>query len=302
MRLVSLALLAAGTLAATFPVTGPGARTKWQGRYVPGSDGGATFDWPGVRVEFVVRATTTVSATIVCPGPLIAAFRVYVDGVNASSVLASAASESYTLASGLDASRDHTIMLYSFLESALQHPQPFLPSPPYTAPSLVSVTVDGSLAAPPPASPRSLVFVSVPHTLPTSSTVVAPQPRAAPLQVGDSITVGFGSGGQAGSCPNPAIYSEDNSRTYGNLLCGNFSADCETVAWSGKGLYVNSPTAGTNQTLPSYYLQLLGAGQEPYVQTWNASGRPTPSAVFVHLGTNVSARPPSCTPPHPPTP
>jgi hypothetical protein len=81
------------------------------------------------------------------------------------------------------------------------------------------------------------------------------------------------------------VFSEDHSATYGNLLCAAFSATCEWVAWSGKGLYENSPTAGTSQTIPQYYSQALGAGQEPFAPTWDARRFP-PSAVVINLGTN----------------
>ena len=56
--------------------------------------------------------------------------------------------------------------------------------------------------------------------------------------------------------PDNPTYHEANDLTYGNLLCANFSANCSTIAWSGKGLYVNSPTAGTAQVMPEYYVQV----------------------------------------------
>ena len=261
--LACCALSRAAAAITWFPAAGPTSTVLWEGRtLVDAATGSATFDWPGVRASFVVQATSTVYARLLAPGSVRGLFRVRVDGVNASSVLVDSSASVYVLASGLDATAPHTIELASALEPALLHPQPFLPSPPYEALTLSAVGVEasGSLAGPLAPPSRRLAFV------------------------GDSITAGFGAGGEPPDCPNPSTYSEDNLVTYGRLLCARFSAACDVVAWSGKGLMVNSPTAGTNQTLPTYYTQTLGAGQAPYEPTWDFSF--VPDAVVVNLGTN----------------
>ena len=324
--------------AATYPVTGPAAPVQWQGRYrdVPA---GAMFDWPGTRVSFTVTGTTTVSMNLSAPGKLLGQIRVYLDGVNGSTIFVDATKTEWPVISNLDAGRQHTITLYNVLEPALWHPQPFLPSPPYDqAAVLSSITVDGTILPPGPPLKRNLVFV------------------------GDSITAGFGAGGEA-PCPTSPTYQEANDNTYGNMLCGNFSANCSIVAWSGKvsagrrrqqrrvgegrlarsggwgwpregvglhrgkrgtvrcgvvpkdgrrwdagapwplptwchphtpppqwhgmcvppaqGLYVNSPTAGTEETLPFYYRSAVGV--DPYSTDWDF-GRFTPDAVVINLG------------------
>ena len=153
----TLSLLAPASLSMRYPVTGAAAPTTWQGRYLASDDGSASFDWPGVRVSFTTSAeTTTVSAEILSPGAVRGLFRMAVDGVNTTSIATSNASATYVLASGLAGAR--TVELYSILEPALLHPQPFLPEAPYTALSLVSLTADGALGAPPPAPKRRLLF------------------------------------------------------------------------------------------------------------------------------------------------
>jgi hypothetical protein len=256
-----------------FAAAGPGASTLWEGRIVVDNGAGsATFDWPGVRVSFAVQNTASVWATIASPGATRGLFRVYVDGANSSSFFSSNVSSLYCLARALSPAQ-HNITLVSDLEPALLHPQPFLPSAPFEALSVETVAVEapgGALAGAPAAKARRIAVV------------------------GDSITCGFGAGGTApADCPNPEVYAEANSATYGRLLCARFDAACDIVAWSGKGLYENSPTAGTNETMVSYYTAALGAGQQPYAQTWAFSAANRPDAVIINLGTKRVVRPPN---------
>ena len=270
LLLLAASLLAVSSSSAPPPLTlfaaaGPSSLALWEGRtLVDAAAGSATFDWPGVRVSLLVLTTTSVWANIRSPGAVRGLFRVRVDGVNVSSVATDNSTGLYCVASGLDAMVPHAIELVSVLEPALLHPQPFLPAPPFAALSVASFGVEthGRLVGPPAPLTRRLAFV------------------------GDSITAGFGAGGTApADCPNPAVFSEDNDVTYGRVLCAKFGAACDVVAWSGKGLYENSPTAGTNETMPSYYAQALGAGQAPGAATWDAA-RFVPDAVVINLGTN----------------
>lgn len=259
--------LAASFEAVVLPAIGP--TTRWAGRVVaapsPAPAGAATWDWPGVRVTISVPANTSaVTATLLVPPPLRARLRVLVDGVAGPPMDIGSASAPQTVKLATLNGSASTVALVSVLEPALQHPQPYLPAAPYAAVELHSLElVDAESALPPPSQPaRKIVFV------------------------GDSITAGFGAGGTAGNCPAPEVYSEDNSVTYGALLCGDFGAACETVAWSGKGLYINSPTAGTNETLPEYYYSAMGAGRPPYAHDWDFSSATKPSLIVFNLGTN----------------
>jgi lysophospholipase L1-like esterase len=192
------------------------------------------------------------------PGDLVGYFRVFIDGQNFTTISVNNASSTYQITTSLDPSTSHTVEVYNMIEAALARPQPFDTNPPYLAIQINSITVDGTLLAPPPEPERKLVVV------------------------GDSITCGFGAGGTGtNDCPNPTIYAEDNSVTYGNLLCQNFSASCSIISFSGKGLYVNSPTAGTNETLPSYYQQTLVVEQYNFDFKFG-----NVSAVIINLGTN----------------
>lgn len=221
---VHVVLAAQVALATTVPAVS--GSTQWQGRYIANADGSATFDWPGVRVRFRVQGTTTVAMALDAPGTTKGQIRVFVDGVNVTTVAVDSSSKTWPVVSGcvgtgefsvawwggatsenggadrtsarppsqrfchrfpsschrLSAAATHDIELYSVLEPALLHPQPFLPSAPYQALTLSSVTVDGTLAPPPPALTRTLVFV------------------------GDSITAGFGAGLESAQVrPGPAV-------------------------------------------------------------------------------------------------
>jgi len=67
-------------------------------------------------------------------------------------------------------------------------------------------------------------------------------------------------------------------------VCASLNTRCATIAWSGKGLYVNSPTAGTNETMPEYYYSVLGAGLPPGRRDYNFSLERV-DAVVINLGT-----------------
>lgn len=240
---------------------------SWEGRVLFAAST-ATFDWPGVRVRFAVSNAPSVAVRLVVAPPLVTLLRVSLNGTRTSVLVNASASGDYSLADGLPVDGSvTTVEVQSLLEPALAHPQPYLPAPPYTAAVLEGVTLPGggAVLAPVPARrARALVFV------------------------GDSITAGFGAGSEAnapGGCP-PFKYAEDAGATYAFLLGERFGAAVEVVAWSGKGVYENSPTAGTNETLPFYFSQALGAGQAPYAATWDFTRARVPDALVINLGTN----------------
>jgi len=274
-----LALAAPGSSAAAPPSPPPpppsafvradSALLSWEGRVLfDAADGSATFDWPGVRVRFAVSRAPSLAARLRVAPPLATLLRVSLNGTRTAVFVNASASGDFPLADGLPTDGAvTTVEVQSLLEPALAHPQPYLPSPPYTAAVLegVSLPGGGAVAAPaPPHRPRALVFV------------------------GDSITAGFGAAAEAGApggCP-PFAYAEDAGGTYAFLLGAAFDAAVEVVAWSGKGVYVNSPTAGTNETLPGYWVQALGAGQAPRAATWDFARARAPDGLVVNLGTN----------------
>ena len=128
-------------------------------RYIDNKNGTASFDWPGVRVSFTVSATTAISMSLSAPGNLVGEIRVYIDGVNGSTIIVDKSATNYPVASGLDASKQYSVTLYNVLEPALWHPQPFLPKAGDTIATLNSITVDGTLLTPPAPLKRNLVFV-----------------------------------------------------------------------------------------------------------------------------------------------
>ena len=133
---------------------------------------------------------------------------------------------------------------------------------PFHALTLTSITVDGTLAPPPPELTRRLAFV------------------------GDSITAGLGAGhdatADAGARGRCGPDNEASDATWAHRLCRRFRANCSVVAWSGKCLYVEGSRA---MVMPDYYRQATGAGAAPHTHDWDFR-RFVPNAVVVNLGTN----------------
>lgn len=150
---------------------------------------------------------------------------------------------------GLNASATHYITVYNTAEAQYQGSLNF-----FMKPTITSLTTDGAFL-PVPQLPRALEFY------------------------GDSLTVGYGANGVGPNCPG-TLLSEDNSVTWGNLLCGNFSANCSIIAWSGIGVYENSRGEMYPSTMPGVYDRAMGA--VPGVP-WDFS-RFTPDAVVINLG------------------
>lgn len=233
-------------------VDGASDKLQWQGRTLV-NDGAPwrSFSWPGVRFSFTVTRATYAYMSVQSNNTLTRA-KVFVDGSEAAWLWVgdSVTGGPYMLFQGLSPNDPHTVTVYNTAEPAFQNSNNF-----YQKPTLISVTTDGA-------------FLPAP----------APLPRALEL-IGDSLTAGFGANG-VGPCPG-TILTEDNSVTWGNLLCANFSANCSIIAWSGIGVYENSNGFGSPR-MPELYTRTLGANPEAQ---WDFSSF-TPDLVIINLGTN----------------
>jgi hypothetical protein len=213
-------------------VDGNSDKLQWQGRFFD-NDGAPwrSFSWPGVRFSFNVTGASYATMAVQSNNTL-TRMKVWVDGVEAAWLWVGDAITGgpYVLFQGLSANDPHAVTVYNTAEPAFQGSNNF-----YQKPTLVSVTTDGRFQPAPLPLSRALEFV------------------------GDSLTAGFGANGLA-PCPG-TILMEDNSVTWGNLLCGNFSANCSIVAWSGIGVYENSGGFGTPR-MPELYTRTLGANPE----------------------------------------
>jgi hypothetical protein len=230
-------------------IEGTSAAISWQGRTYLNLEGGApdgtvAFDWPGVRFAFTVTGSTWVTMSLPSNNTL-TRLRVTVDGFDAGAFFASDSQtgDDYLLAAGLDAGSVHSVEVYNLVEPAFSGSKNF-----FMKRSLATLTTDGEFGAPPAPLTRSLEFI------------------------GDSLTVGFGSNGIK-PCTGSAL-TEDNSVSWANLLCVGFRANCSITAWSGIGVYANSPNVqppGT-PTMPVLYTRSLGAtGDAPSVSVCGAA-------------------------------
>lgn len=232
---------------------------QWQGRTYQNVDGGVpdgsrSFGWPGVRFSFAVQGATYVTMTLPS-NESVTRMSVTVDGYSVATLFIEDefTGPTYTLAATLDPSTAHSFVVYNMIESAFQSSGNF-----FQKLTLQSVSTDGTFAPPPPPLKRRLEFA------------------------GDSLTVGFGANGLK-PCPGN-ILTEDNSVTWGNLLCTHFAANCSIIAWSGIGVYQNSPTCSTCKglTLPQHFNRTLPNSD---ATPWDFSSF-VPDALVINLGTN----------------
>jgi len=100
--------------------------------------------------------------------------------------------------------------------------------------------------------------------------------------IGDSITaacalVAF----PPAPCSDTTGWQSDYTLSYGHLLCNNFSANCTSIAVSGKGLIANCCDQGP--TMPDYFLQTEYGNPQ---NGWNFLAEGAPQGVVINLGTN----------------
>lgn len=184
--------------------------------------------------------------------------RVVLDGMDMGRLPVNGSQLRYTLASGLDAGKEHTLTLYNTIEPAFMHDFSQSGTPDTAAaPTLLSFQTDGIFLPPPGMASIKMMYI------------------------GDSITAGYGAAGQA-PC-NGSLYNNDHSLTFAARLCAYFGAECiGTVAWSGRGLVQNA-IPGV-QTMPPYMLSTLGATTG--AQDWDFNYPSRPDVIVVNLGTN----------------
>lgn len=256
----ALAAATVGTLAVATPATTRGWLTvpatspllAWQGRTLVNDDmSSRSFSWPGVRFSAVFRGASFMTLQTMMNNT-VARAKVLIDGMEASWTYLSDSllGDQYLLFTGFNSTdpTPHNITLIHTSEPSYQGSLNF-----FMKPTIVSITTDGELL-PPPQLPRALEFV------------------------GDSLTVGYGANGVA-PCPG-TLLSEDNSVTWGNLLCERFNANCSIIAWSGIGMYENSRGEMYPETMPGVYTRTLGAVEGPEYDFTSFS----PDAVVINLG------------------
>jgi len=246
MQLLVLASALGAALGASVPATA----ARWTGRTLRDEAGGAvTWLWEGVTASVTVAGASTVSAALSSAALRAGAFRVYVDGADAtgSVVFFGGAAANYTLAAGLSAA-PHTVTLY-YVQDPITFSWPQLPAAGASLTALAFST-DGAFLAPPPELPRRLLFI------------------------GDSIT--------AGNQINATSCADDHSGTYERHLCDALGANCTTLAISGIGLYANCAALAALPTMPALARRALVGDA---ASAWD-DALFRPDGVFVALGTN----------------
>ncbi|MCQ2427309.1 MAG: GDSL-type esterase/lipase family protein [Clostridia bacterium] len=176
---------------------------KWFGRTY--NDGFRYFfNWSASGFSFNFKGTGA-KATIVsnAPGGVDAAYiKIYVDGVWKKDVLLDAAKKEVVLASGLDAGKEHSIMVVKRTNARS------------STSAVTEVKVDdGEKLAPDAEKSRLIEFI------------------------GDSLTVGYGS--VAGNASAWSTATEDVMKTYAPAIADAFDADFNVVAISGRGVVKN---------------------------------------------------------------
>jgi len=213
------------------------------------SDGtGVQFDWSGVTFTYTFTGTS-ISMQLVDNGNY---YSVRIDGtVQPTPVHAdNRANQTYSLATGLDSTKSHTI-------TVLKRTEPF----------------NGPIA----------VFKG--FSVNNGPLVVKPNPPKTGRRLefwGDSITCGYGDLGTSYDCHFSAD-TEDETVAYGPVTGRSLNADVSVVAWSGKGVVRNY--GDTNPTspdpMPIYLPSNTGNNlNNKYNWSW------IPSAVVINLGTN----------------
>ena len=181
-------------------------------------DGAAHFfNWSSSGFTFSFKGSGA-KATIVsnAPGGSNTAYiKVYIDGVEQPDIALTKTTQEIVLASGLDASKEHTIKVVKRTNARSS-------SAGVTSLSLI----DGEKLAPTAASSRLIEFI------------------------GDSITVGYAT--VAGTSTTWSTATEDSTKTYSEQIANAFGADYMVTAISGRGV-VRNTGGDTDKLLPAIY-------------------------------------------------
>lgn len=175
------------------------------------------FNWSSSGFTFSFKGTGA-KATIVSNAPgggNTGYIKIYIDGVEQPDVALTKATQEIVLASGLDASKEHTIKVVKRTNARS------------SSAGVSSITLtDGEKLAPTPASSRLIEFI------------------------GDSITVGYAT--VAGTSTTWSTATEDSTKTYSEQIANAFGADYMVTAISGRGV-VRNTGGDTDKLLPAIY-------------------------------------------------
>lgn len=175
------------------------------------------FNWSSSGFTFTFKGSGA-KATLVsnAPGGSNTAYiKIYVDGVEQPDVALTKATQEVVLASGLDASKEHTIKVVKRTNARS------------SSAGVKDITLtDGSILAPTPAKSRLIEFI------------------------GDSITVGYAT--VANGKTTWGTDTEDSTKTYSEQIANAFDADYMVTAISGRGI-VRNTGGDTDKLLPAIY-------------------------------------------------
>ena len=194
---------------------------RWLGRTY--SIGGKHFfNWSASGFEFKFKGSG-VRAEIAsnAPGGTNTAYiKIFVDGVEQPDVQLTKATQTVTLAEGLDPNVTHTIRVVKRSNARSS-----------TA-ALVSLKLtDGEKLAPPAQKSKLIEFV------------------------GDSITVGYSASAEASTSSSWSTATEDGTKTYSEYIANAFGADYSVIAVSGRGIARNYGNT-TERLIPLLYASL----------------------------------------------
>lgn len=220
-------------------------QATWAGRTLS-SPSNVSFSWEGVQAAFSVSGATSISvqASSTCPG--CGLFHTLVDGsllFNWTLCSTGGSPRSVQVATGLSPGAHTVVLWYATDPIAVSWDK----LPPWSH-SFHTLSSDGQLLAGPARPQRRLQII------------------------GDSIT--------AGNQIDPESCADDHLGTYGARLCQHYDADCQTLAVSGKGLYVNC--CDDNVTMTELYKRTIVSLPE----TVYDNAQFVPDAVVLALGTN----------------
>ena len=215
-----------------------------------------SFDWINSQVTLRFRGSGSVSAALISRG----AFNVAADG-GPPRVLACDASENYALASGLDASLEHTVTLALRTESKVSN--------------------------------RTTPLAQTPSRFrgftPDAGATVLPTARRFPggrlAVIGDSITAGWGNTGRC--CGKPGARSEpcseDGTQCYGAMVGRDLGMEVQMIASGGNGFGAGNHS-GVDWSEPS--LNLAFFQQLQYDARLANLSEFVPDVMVFNVGTN----------------
>ena len=237
-------------------------KLHWIGRLRFNLDATLSFDWESTSWSFVISNSTLASIDLQVPLNTSIKFRTYINNDDNGIFYANSNQSNYFIASGLDTLLNYTIQVFTASEPKYQLECTKLSFPSSSssdmlAPTLRSISTDGFFLKAPSLPSRKMVFI------------------------GDEITAGGGAGGIP-PCTSNSVTS-DASLSYANLLARNFSAELlGLIAWSGKGLLVNTNDDTSKVFISDYLLQRLGMEQK--TRNWEFNYPSRPDVIVINIG------------------